>query len=72
MPEKYLIKKATKVRCGITAFTAPEGQIIEVKQTDNVFSKVLIDFGGGCIDWFSDSWLARNAERQQQDGGGNE
>lgn len=36
---------------GLSCFELHAGSIVEVKQIDLHFSKVLIDFGGGIVDW---------------------
>lgn len=60
--KEYRLKKDINVRVGVTVFTTPKGRPVYVKQEDKQFSKVLLDFGDGYIDWFHTRWLDQYAE----------
>lgn len=62
MVGKYRLSKEIRVRVGVTSFSTPKGKELTVKQHDKERSKVLIDFGGGYIDWFHENWLNHYAE----------
>lgn len=53
----YKLKEDRLFRCGVSVFEVKEGAIIEIKQVDRDGRKVLIDFGGRDIDWFSDGCM---------------
>ena len=54
---KWKLNEPSRFRCGITSFELPIGSIVEVRQYNKEYGKVLIDFGDRMIDWFSDSIL---------------
>jgi hypothetical protein len=56
---KYRLKSDGVFRCGITTFGLSAGSIVEVTQLDKEGRKVLIDFGGRMVDWYSDRMLDR-------------
>ena len=43
--------------CGVTSFGLSVGAEVEVIREDKSTHKVLVDFGGGLIDWFHVSVL---------------
>lgn len=42
-----------RFRVGQTSFDMAEGSVVSVLQIDEYDKKVLVDFGGGLIDWVS-------------------
>ena len=50
----YKLTKDARFIVGVTSFGMSEGATVEVKQLDKDYGKVLVDFGGGYIDWMSD------------------
>jgi hypothetical protein len=42
-----------RFRVGQTSFDMAEGSVVSVLQIDEYNKKVLLDFGGGLIDWVS-------------------
>lgn len=54
---KYKLKEDSRFICGVTAFGMSAGCVVQVKQVDKEYRKVLADFGGRMIDWHSDSIL---------------
>ena len=55
----YALKENGRFRCGTTSFEIEAGHIVRVKQVDSSVRKVLIDFGGNTVDWYSDTILAK-------------
>jgi len=54
---KYKLKEDSRFRCGLTSFGLSAGRIVEVKQVDKEYRKVLIVFSSGLVDWYADSML---------------
>lgn len=48
----YKLKKDGRYTCGVTSFGVAAWHQVEVTQVDSEYRKVLVDFGGGMIDWF--------------------
>jgi hypothetical protein len=62
----YKLNEDSRFRCGVSSFGLSAGANVEVKQFDKEYRKVLIDFGGRDIDWFSDSILSKFTKENQQ------
>lgn len=54
---KYKLKEGSRFRVGVTSFGMVSGATVNVTQVDKEYHKVLIDFGGGLVDWFHESVL---------------
>lgn len=59
---KYILKEYSRFVCGFTSFGLDLGAVVYVKQWDHNTRKVLIDFGGNCMDWFDTSILDKFTE----------
>lgn len=59
---KYRLKEDGRFVCGTTSFGLSAGAVVQVNQIDASAHKVLIDFGGGMVDWFDESVLAKRFE----------
>lgn len=55
MNTKYKANKKMRIRCGVTMFDLNEGDVVEIKQLDSTYAKVLVDYGAGMMDWMSAS-----------------
>lgn len=66
---KMQVKQDSRFRCGITSFGLSAGAIVNVRQKDEESRKVLLDFGGRMMDWFSDSTLSLFEEVRPDDDG---
>ena len=63
MEGKYKLNNDVRARVGTTVFTSLKGTELRVAQHEKINSKVLVDFGGGYIDWFHETWLKRHTTR---------
>ena len=54
----YRLKEDKRFHVGVSSIGKVKGSTVEVKQIDKENRKVLIDFGYGFIDWFSDRTLS--------------
>lgn len=59
---QYKLKEDARFVCGTTSFGLSSGAVVQVNQTDASTGQVLIDFGGGLVDWFDESVLAKRFE----------
>lgn len=59
---KFKLKEGRRFRVGVTSFECKKGKVINVRQSDTVYRKVLIDFGNDLVDWFSESILDKYFE----------
>ncbi|MCZ2107086.1 MAG: hypothetical protein LC106_06885 [Burkholderiales bacterium] len=59
---QYRLKENGRFVCGITVFGMSARAIVQVSQIDMSTGKVLIDFGGGLLDWFSESVITEKFE----------
>ena len=59
---QYRLKEDRRFVCGITSFGMPAGALVQVSQIDASTGKVLIDFGGGLLDWFPESVITEKFE----------
>lgn len=51
---KYRLTSGRTFRCGVSNIQMAEGSVVEIKQVDKEYRKVLVDFGDRDIDWQSD------------------
>lgn len=68
---KYKLKKDGRYQCGVTVAGFSKGHVVEVRQHDTEYRKVLVDFGGGMIDWFGDLILKDLDAVESEPGEGN-
>lgn len=59
---QYRLKENGRFVCGIASFGMSAGALVQVSQIDESTGKVLIDFGGGLLDWFHESVLTKKFE----------
>ena len=53
----YKLLDDCRFRVGVTSFGLSKGKFVKVTQIDKEYNKVLVDFGGGYVDWFHESVL---------------
>ena len=53
----YKLVEDSRFRVGVTSFGMSSGVLVKVTQVDKEYNKVLVDFGGGYVDWFPESVL---------------
>jgi len=56
---KIVLRNEKRFRCGTTTFGCRAGAVVLIRQRDEVYGKVLLDFGNGLIDWFNESILEK-------------
>ena len=55
----YKLVEDSRFRVGVTSFGLSKDKIVKVTQVDREHNKVLVDFGGGYVDWFHESILSK-------------
>lgn len=61
--DKYRTTKDGRFLTGGIGFSVAAGYVVTVRQVDRANNKVLIDFGGRMVDWFSQGLLAECFEK---------
>ena len=55
----YKLVEDSRFRVGSTSFGMSSGGMVKVTQVDREYNKVLVDFGGGCVDWFHEAIFSK-------------
>lgn len=61
--DKYRATKDARYRTAMSSFEISAGHVVTIRQVDRDTQKVLVDFGGGDMDWFSNHIIQRSFDK---------